>query len=99
MPYNASKAAVKQMASSLAVEWAKTGVRVNALSPGYIMTKLTAEILANDPKLKKTWTDLTPVGWMAEPEELDGIIVYLASDSSRFMTGSEIRIDGGYTCI
>jgi len=98
-PYNSSKAAVKQMASSLAVEWAKNGVRVNALSPGYVLTKLTRNILSNKPELKKTWEDLTPVGRMADPEDLDGIIVYLASDASRFMTGSEIRIDGGYTCI
>jgi NAD(P)-dependent dehydrogenase (short-subunit alcohol dehydrogenase family) len=98
-PYNGSKAAVKQMASSLAVEWAKNGVRVNSLSPGYVLTKLTRNILANKPELKKTWEDLTPVGRMADPEDLDGIIVYLASDSSRFMTGSEIRIDGGYCCI
>jgi NAD(P)-dependent dehydrogenase (short-subunit alcohol dehydrogenase family) len=98
-PYNASKAAVKHMASSLAVEWAKNGVRVNALSPGYMLTKLTRTILSNNPELKKTWEDLTPMGKMGEPEDLDGAIVFLASDASRFMTGSEIRIDGGYCCI
>ncbi|KAI9465966.1 hypothetical protein BJY52DRAFT_1112030 [Lactarius psammicola] len=109
-PYNASKAAVKHMASSLAVEWAKNGVRVNALrhrisfllllmSPGYMMTKLTRTILSNNPELKKTWENLTPVGRMGEPEDLDGAIVFLASDASRFMTGSELRIDGGYCCI
>jgi len=97
-PYNASKAAVKHMASSLAVEWAKTGVRVNVLSPGYMLTKLTKTILSNDPELKKTWENLTPVGRMGEPEDLSGAIVFLASDASKFMTGSEIRVDGGY-CI
>jgi len=95
-PYNASKAAVKHMASSLAVEWATKGVRVNALSPGYIMTKLTRTILLNNPELKRQWESLTPMGRMGEPEDLDGAIVLLASDASRFMTGSEIRIDGGY---
>ncbi|KAI0256456.1 NAD(P)-binding protein [Lactifluus subvellereus] len=97
-PYNASKAAVKHMASSLAIEWAKKGVRVNALrhDPGYMMTKLTRTILSNNPELKKTWESLTPLGRMGEPEELDGAIVFLASDASRFMTGSEVRIDGGY---
>ncbi|KAF8275270.1 hypothetical protein EI94DRAFT_1768528 [Lactarius quietus] len=79
-PYNASKAAVKHMASSLSVEWAKKGVRVNSLSPGYMMTKLTRTVLSNNPELK-------------------GAIVFLASDASRFMTGSEIRIDGGYCCV
>jgi NAD(P)-dependent dehydrogenase (short-subunit alcohol dehydrogenase family) len=51
-PYNASKAAVRHMASSLAVEWAKKGVRVNTLSPGYMLTKLTRTILEHDPELK-----------------------------------------------
>jgi len=97
-PYNTSKAAVKHMASSLAVEWATKGVRVNALSPGYMMTKLTRVILSNDPELKRTWECLTPMGRMGEPEDLDGAIVFLASDASRFMTGSEVRIDGGYCC-
>ncbi|KAI0317569.1 NAD(P)-binding protein [Amylostereum chailletii] len=98
-PYNASKAAVKHMAASLAVEWAKKGVRVNTLSPGYMLTKLTRTILAHDQELKKTWESLTPMGRMGEPEDLAGAIVFLASDASRFMTGSEIRVDGGYTII
>ncbi|KAJ3850233.1 hypothetical protein EV368DRAFT_84756 [Lentinula lateritia] len=98
-PYNASKAAVKHMASSLAVEWAKKNVRVNVLSPGYMATKLTRTILNHDPELKKTWESLTPMGRIGEPEDLAGAIVYLASDASRFMTGSEIRVDGGYCII
>ncbi|KAI0053896.1 NAD-P-binding protein [Auriscalpium vulgare] len=90
-PYNASKAAVKHMAASLAVEWAKKGVRVNSLSPGYMLTKLTKTILSHDQELKKTWESLTPMG--------RGAIVFLASDASRFMTGSEIRVDGGYCMV
>ncbi|KAG6376296.1 hypothetical protein JVT61DRAFT_2274 [Boletus reticuloceps] len=89
-PYNASKAAVRHMGSSLAVEWAKKGVRVNTLSPGYMMTKLTKTILAHDAELKKTWESLTPMGKMGEPEDLSGAIVFLASDASRFMTGTEL---------
>ncbi|KZT09754.1 NAD(P)-binding protein [Laetiporus sulphureus 93-53] len=98
-PYNAAKAAVKHMAASLAVEWAKKGVRVNCLSPGYMLTKLTRTILAHDQELKKTWESLTPMGRMGEPEDLAGAIIFLASDASRFMTGSEIRVDGGYCII
>ncbi|KAL1744354.1 hypothetical protein HDZ31DRAFT_38863 [Schizophyllum fasciatum] len=98
-PYNASKAAVRHMASSLGVEWAKKGVRVNVLSPGYMLTKLTKTILAHDQELKKTWESLTPMGRMGEPDDLSGAIVFLASDASRFMTGTEIRVDGGYTII
>ncbi|KAF5380853.1 hypothetical protein D9615_004102 [Tricholomella constricta] len=121
-PYNASKAAVKHMAASLAVEWAKTGVRVNALSPGYMLTKLTRTILENDPDLKVvmrwawvlkavlTFLSLENMGKldsygkelfyeMGEPEDLAGAIVFLASDASKFMTGSEIRVDGGYCVV
>ncbi|KAF9013937.1 NAD-binding protein [Cyathus striatus] len=98
-PYNTSKAAVKHMAASLGVEWAKKGVRVNVLSPGYMLTKLTRTILENDPELKKTWESLTPMGRMGEPSDLSGAIVFLASDASKFMTGSEIRVDGGYCLI
>ncbi|KZP12701.1 NAD(P)-binding protein [Athelia psychrophila] len=98
-PYNASKAAVRHMASSLAVEWAKKGVRVNTLSPGYMLTKLTKTILSHDQELKKTWESLTPMGKMGEPDDLSGAIVYLASDASRFVTGADINVDGGYTVI
>ncbi|GBE81719.1 D-arabinitol 2-dehydrogenase [ribulose-forming] [Sparassis crispa] len=98
-PYNAAKAAVKHMAASLAVEWAKKGVRVNCLSPGYMLTRLTRTVLAHDQELKKTWESLTPMGRIGEPEDLAGAIVFLASDASRFMTGSEIRVDGGYCII
>jgi len=98
-PYNASKAAVKHMASSLAVEWAKKGVRVNVLSPGYMLTKLTKTVLGHDPEQKKTWESLTPMGRIGDPEDLAGAIIFLAGDASRFMTGSEIRVDGGYSVI
>jgi len=95
-PYNASKAAVKHMASSLAFEWAKAGVRVNSLSPGYIMTKLTKAVLENKKEWKQTWETLTPMGKMGDPEDLHGAIVFLASDASSFMTGADLRVDGGY---
>jgi len=98
-PYNASKAAVKQMAASLAVEWAKSGVRVNTLSPGYMLTKLTKQVLSGDEELRKTWERLTPMGRMGDPEELKGAVVFLASDASRFVTGSEVRVDGGYCVV
>ncbi|KLO19230.1 NAD(P)-binding protein [Schizopora paradoxa] len=98
-PYNASKAAVRHLASSLAVEWAQKGVRVNSLSPGYMLTKLTRTILAGDQELKRKWEELTPMGKMGDPEDLKGAIVYLTSDASKFMTGAELRVDGGYCAI
>ncbi|KAF8651481.1 hypothetical protein AX16_004779 [Volvariella volvacea WC 439] len=96
-PYNASKAAVKHMAASLAVEWAKAGVRVNVLSPGYMLTKLTKTVLSNDTALKETWERLTPMGRMGEPEDLAGAIVFLASDASKFMTGAEKQVVFDFT--
>jgi len=95
-PYNASKAAVKHMASSLAVEWAKKKVRVNSLAPGYMVTSLTRTILDNNPDLEATWTSLTPMGRLGVPEDLKGAIVFLASDASAFVTGTEVKVDGGY---
>jgi len=92
--YNASKAAVKHMAASLAVEWAKSGVRVNALSPGYMLTTLTRQILERNSELKRTWESMTPMGRMGEPEDLKGAIVFLASDSSRFVTGMLLSAQG-----
>jgi len=98
-PYNSSKAAVRHMASSLAVEWAKKGVRVNSLSPGYMLTKLTRTILSHDPDLKRTWESLTPMGRMGDPEDLKGAIVLLCSDASKFITGTDLRVDGGYCVV
>jgi len=97
-PYNASKAAVKHLASSLAVEWAKDKIRVNCLSPGYMATSLTRTILDNNPALRETWEGRTPMGRVGEPEDLKGAIAYLASDASAFTTGIDLQVDGGY-CI
>ncbi|KAG9318634.1 NAD(P)-binding protein [Chiua virens] len=96
-PYNASKAAVRHMASSLAVEWAKKEVRVNTLSPGYMLTKLTKTILAHDAELKVSRR--FRANQLAEITTENGAIVFLASDASRFVTGAEIRVDGGYCII
>jgi len=94
--YNASKAAVIQLTKSLAVEWAKCGVRVNCISPGYI----GSETILNVPQLQpliKQWNEFSPMGRMGKPEELMSIVVYLASDTASFTTGSDFIIDGGFT--
>jgi len=98
-PYNASKAAVKHLAESLAVEWANTGVRVNIISPGYTLTKLTKTVLSENKELKKYWEELTPMARMGKPEDLDGAIVFLSSGASEYCTGTELRVDGGYCLI
>ncbi|ORY24658.1 putative d-arabinitol 2-dehydrogenase [Naematelia encephala] len=98
-PYNFSKAAVRHMARSLAVEWAKQGIRVNCISPGYTLTNLTKVILDANPVLRDEWVHRTPVGRLADPSDLKGAVIYFSSDSSKFTTGAELVIDGGYTCL
>ncbi len=95
--YNASKAAVIQLTKSLAVEWAKRGVRVNSISPGYIGTELTLNAPKLIPLIEK-WNEMAPMGRMGKPEELEAICVYLAGDASSFTTGSDFVIDGAFTC-
>jgi D-arabinitol 2-dehydrogenase len=98
-PYNASKAAVRHMAASFAVEWAQHKIRVNCISPGYMLTDLTKKILQERPELGEKWRTLTPMGKMGNPQDLMGAVVYLASDAAGFVTGAELRVDGGYTTI
>ena len=95
--YNSSKAGVIMLTKSLAVEWAKKGVRVNCISPGYIGTELVLDAPQLQPLISQ-WNSLSPIGRMGTPEELQSICVYLAGDTSTFTTGSDIVIDGSYTC-
>ncbi|KAI5454703.1 hypothetical protein NCC49_003591 [Naganishia albida] len=98
-PYNFSKAAVIHMAKSLAVEWAPKGIRVNCISPGYVLTNLTKVILDANTELRDTWVNMTPMGRLADPNDLKGAVIYLGSDASAFTTGSNMIVDGGYTCL
>lgn len=94
--YNAAKAAVIMLSKALAGEWAKHGVRVNTISPGYIATDMTLKGREN-PEWGPVWLETTPMGRLGQPDELAGLALYLASDASSFMTGSNVLIDGGYT--
>ncbi|KUI62836.1 D-arabinitol 2-dehydrogenase [ribulose-forming] [Cytospora mali] len=96
-PYNSAKAAVRHMAASLAVEWAHAGIRVNCISPGYMLTALTKKILDDKPDLKNQWTSLIPQGKMGSPEDLMGPVTFLLSDAANYVTGADLRVDGGYT--
>lgn len=95
--YNASKAGVIQLTKSLAIEWAKRGVRVNSISPGYIGTELVNSSDFLVPLIEK-WNVMAPMGRLGRPEELQSICVYLAGDTSSFTTGSDFVIDGAFTC-
>ena len=95
--YNAAKAGVHLLTKSLAVEWQKYGIRVNAICPGYIDTPLLAPGLASPNG--KIWLDMTPVGRLGQPYELGGLAIWLASEAGGFATGGCYIVDGGYTLI
>jgi NAD(P)-dependent dehydrogenase (short-subunit alcohol dehydrogenase family) len=96
--YNASKAAVIHLTRSFAAEWAERGVRVNCISPGYTRTKLVEDLLTTPEgaRVEPVWIDRTPMRCMAEVTDLQGAVVYLASEASDYMTGADLVIDGGY---
>jgi NAD(P)-dependent dehydrogenase (short-subunit alcohol dehydrogenase family) len=97
--YNASKAAVDQLTKTLAVEWADLGVRVNAVAPGYFLSDMTRQFTEANPELADRWRAMIPAGRMGEPQDLDGLVVYLCSDASSYVVGQSIVIDGAYTAI
>ena len=94
--YNASKGAVRIFTKSVAIEYAKEGIRVNAVHPGSIDTPMGERRLA-DPELQRLTVANYPMGRTGQPDEIAYGVVFLASDESSFMTGSELVIDGGYT--
>src|SRR5215218_1976448 len=94
--YNASKAGVITLTKSLAGEWAPRGIRVNSVSPGYIRTPLT-ELGMSRNEWSEVWLSQTPLGRLAEPEEIAPAVIYLASDAASFATRTNLLIDGGYT--
>ena len=93
--YAASKAAVASLTRSLAVEWSRHGVLVNAIAPGVFRTALNAQLLDSTPRGKELLMR-TPMGRFGKPEELIGAAVLLASDGASFITGQSIAVDGGY---
>lgn len=92
--YNASKAAVHAITSSLATEYASRGIRFNSIAPGYIATDLTQHVRSD---WLEEWSELTPVGSMGTPADVASLALFMASDASPFMTGSVVTVDGGYT--
>ncbi|MEZ4865776.1 MAG: SDR family oxidoreductase [Caldilineaceae bacterium] len=96
--YNAAKAGVIHLTRSLAAEWAKRGVRVNCISPGYTRTSLVDDLLQTPEgqQVMPIWMGMTPMGRMVEVAELQGAVVYLAAAASDFVTGHDLVVDGGY---
>lgn len=100
-PYHASKGAVRLMTKTDALLYAKDQIRVNSIHPGYIWTPLVEHFLESQglsvEEGKKRLATLHPLGHVGEPEDIAYGILYLASEESKFMTGAELVIDGGYT--
>ena len=99
-PYHASKGAVREMSKNDAILYAPDNIRVNSVHPGFIATPMVAGFLgeqADPAAAKKAVAALHPLGHLGEPDDIAYGIVYLASDESKFVTGAELVIDGGYT--
>lgn len=96
IPYSITKAGLVQLVRGLAVELGPSGIRVNAVAPGYIRTGMTAEALQR-PEYVERALRRTPLGRIAEPEEVADPIVFLLSESARFVTGAILAVDGGFT--
>ncbi len=94
--YGAAKAGVVQMTKTLAVAWAKDGIRVNAVAPGLVETNMTAPMLPFD-EMTKPLLARTPLGRFAVPEEIAPAVLFLASPAARYITGQTLAVDGGFS--
>jgi len=92
--YGSSKAALKMLTRCMAREWAQYGIQVNAVGPGLTRTDFSKPIWSN-PEVAKHVSAAIPMGRLAEPEEIVGSVLFLASDAARFITGHSIYVDGG----
>jgi NAD(P)-dependent dehydrogenase (short-subunit alcohol dehydrogenase family) len=95
-PYSTSKAAVVHMTKSLALEWARYGIRVNAIEPGYIGTEMTDAMWETD--YGKALIKRIPMRRLGKPEELNGLFLLLATEAGAWMTGACVPVDGGHLC-
>ena len=93
--YSASKTAIDGMTRAMAVELSPLGIRVNAIAPGFIFTKMSSAALDGDPQRKQKVLARTPMGKLGMPEDVANAAYFLASDESSFMTGTVIPVDGG----
>ncbi|MFJ2620460.1 SDR family NAD(P)-dependent oxidoreductase [Glutamicibacter sp. NPDC087344] len=97
--YNTSKAGVSMFTKSAAIEWLPLGIRVNAIAPGYFATDMTKDFVAENPQKAAHWIGKIPAGRMGQPEELGGLLTFLASEQSSYVVGQTYIIDGGYTLV
>lgn len=97
--YAASKGGLISMTRELAAQWARTGVRVNSIAPGWFRSEMTEGTMFGDERGERWMRQRTPMGRGGEEHELDGALLYLASDASTFVTGTVLPVDGGWTAI
>lgn len=95
--YSASKAAVTQVSRVLASEWARSGVRVNAIGPGYVATEMPLAATKSNPGMVEQWMSMVPRGTFIQPEEVANVVLFLASDAASAVTGHLLMADAGYT--
>jgi NAD(P)-dependent dehydrogenase (short-subunit alcohol dehydrogenase family) len=93
--YHASKGAVRLMTKNAAIRYAKEGIRVNSVHPGFIDTPMLAAVKGTP--FEQTMVDGTPMGRLGRPDEIGSVIAFLAGDAASYMTGSEVYVDGGWT--
>jgi NAD(P)-dependent dehydrogenase (short-subunit alcohol dehydrogenase family) len=94
--YGAAKAGIVAMTRSLACEWARDGVRVNAVAPGYVATELVETLKRNGQMNLQAIERRTPMGRLAQPDEIARAISFLASDAASYITGTVLSVDGGW---
>ena len=94
--YSASKGAVRIFTKNAAVQYAGEGIRVNSVHPGFVESPMTQAVLS-DPAIRRGYLEKHPLGRLGQPEDIAYGVLFLASDESSFMTGSELVIDGGFT--
>ncbi|GHJ83797.1 hypothetical protein NliqN6_0199 [Naganishia liquefaciens] len=97
LAYNTSKAALLQMCRSAAAEWGQHRIRVNTLSPGYIRTAMTDQLLEVRPDLEEEWLRGSMLNRLSTPDEFRGPVLFLLSKASSFTTGADLIVDGGHT--
>ncbi|KAG9247569.1 hypothetical protein BJ878DRAFT_555254 [Calycina marina] len=95
--YNSSKAAVLQLARNLAMEWGPDNIRINTISPGYIVTEMVEELFKTKPERKEQWAKENMLGRLSMPAEYRGATLFLLSKASSFMTGADLKMDGGHS--
>jgi len=97
--YASSKAGLINLTRELGAQWARKGVRVNALAPGWFRTEMTDGLMFGDERAEKWMRQRTPMGRGGEEEELDGALLFLCSDASSFVTGQVLCVDGGWVSV